>query len=215
MVDGYRRPEHPNATIPMNKRIGITIGGTRYFTGFPLSKQTDRKMAESACRPEGKAGEQHHRVQIFLVLCTGLLATGRGRLPACRQKLDQSLVMAKPSDGCGRPMGTRASIGASASAATAFGLCDVVGGRVPGGPDRRCLTGLLPLDGPEHPDLGLRLRGLSGERRRTGILPRHGSGLPPVHIDHVADELQIVGIIDHYGCLVDYRVEGWRRKRQG
>jgi hypothetical protein len=36
-----------------------------------------------------------------------------------------------------------------------------------------------------------------------------------VHIDHVAGEIQIVGIIDHYGCLVDYRVERWRRKWQG
>jgi hypothetical protein len=26
----------PNATIPMNKRTGMTIGGTRYFMVFPL-----------------------------------------------------------------------------------------------------------------------------------------------------------------------------------
>jgi hypothetical protein len=30
-------------TIPMNKRTGITIGGTRYFMVFPLSGELDRR----------------------------------------------------------------------------------------------------------------------------------------------------------------------------
>jgi hypothetical protein len=32
----------PYATIPMNRRIGITIGGTRYFMVFPLLGEPDR-----------------------------------------------------------------------------------------------------------------------------------------------------------------------------
>ena len=153
---------------------------------------------------------------IFLFLCTGLLLTRRGRLPTRRQKLDQSLGdgQAVRWAAVDRWATERASARAPQPPRPS-GYATLSGDGSSGGPDRRCLTGLLPLDGSEHPVPGLRLRGLSGERRRTGILPRHGSGLPPVHIDHVAGEIQIVGIIDHYGCLVDYRVERWRRKWQG
>ena len=173
-------------------------------------------MAESVAAPRARQGEQHHRVQIFLVLCTGLLLTRRGRLPTRRQKLDQSLGdgQAVRWAAVDRWATERASARAPQPPRPS-GYATLSGDGSSGGPDRRCLTGLLPLDGSEHPVPGLRLRGLSGERRRTGILPRHGSGLPPVHIDHVAGEIQIVGIIDHYGCLVDYRVERWRRKWQG
>jgi hypothetical protein len=30
----------PNATTPMNKRTGITIGGMRYFMFFPFVRRT-------------------------------------------------------------------------------------------------------------------------------------------------------------------------------
>jgi hypothetical protein len=41
MADDNRRSEYPiMATTPMNKRTGITIGGTRYFTFFPFVRRT-------------------------------------------------------------------------------------------------------------------------------------------------------------------------------
>jgi hypothetical protein len=46
----------------------------------------------------------------------------------------------------------------------------------------RWFRSLLPLDGPQHSDPGLRLLGLTGERRGTGILPRHGGCRLPVNV---------------------------------
>jgi len=47
----------------------------------------------------------------------------------------------------------------------------------------------------------LRPRGLTRERRSTGILPRDGGSLPPVHFDHVAGKYLVVGSIRHYDRL--------------
>ena len=107
---------------------------------------------------------------IFLVLCTGLLLTRRGRLPTRRQKLDQSLGdgQAVRWAAVDRWATERASARAPQPPRPS-GYATLSGDGSSGGPDRRCLTGLLPLDGSEHPVPGLRLRGLSGERRRRAF----------------------------------------------
>jgi hypothetical protein len=49
-------------------------------------------------------------------------------------------------------------------------------------------TRLLLLDVSEHPDPGFRLRRLTGECCRAGILPRYDGGFCPVHRNDVAGE---------------------------
>ena len=82
-------PNSPYAATPMNKRIGITIGGTRYFM-FSSQSEPDRRAgirlqhgAEGHGRG-GKAGEHHHNVKIFLVRRASLLSPRRTRISASR-----------------------------------------------------------------------------------------------------------------------------------
>jgi hypothetical protein len=44
---------------------------------------------------------------------------------------------------------------------------------------------------------------LTGERRGTGILPRHGGRFSPVNVDQVAGELVVVGTIIHRRHLIE------------
>lgn len=67
------------------------------------------------------------------------------------------------------------------------------------------LTRLLPLYVSEHPDPGFRLRWLTGERCRTGILPRYDGSVGPVHRNHVASERLFGFLVSHH--VVDDRVQ--------
>src|SRR5207244_6269293 len=79
-------PSTAYAAIPITRRTGMTIGGTRYFMGF--SRYGERiagtagdgsQHADERCRPKSKAGEHDHRLKIFLGLCISLLPNRRSR----------------------------------------------------------------------------------------------------------------------------------------
>src|SRR5208282_401253 len=63
-----------------------------------MQREPDRRVGVRSqhgvkCRRyKGKAGEHHHSVKVFLLLCAILLWTRRGRLLACWKELDQSLA---------------------------------------------------------------------------------------------------------------------------
>jgi len=60
-------------------------------------------------------------------------------------------------------------------------------------------SGLLLLDNPEHPDPGLRLARLPGERRASGISPGDGGSLRTVYVDNAAGQpLLVVRTIGHH-----------------
>src|ERR1700722_8905270 len=97
----------PYATIPMNSRTGMTIGGTRYFMRFPDLKRrrlaapaglhrrlvnARSQRAEEDCGAEGKAGEQYHGLPIFLLPRTHPLPTLQRRRFLVRQKFYQPLA---------------------------------------------------------------------------------------------------------------------------
>ena len=73
-------------------------------------------------------------------------------------------------------------------------------------PTRRLpLSSLLPLGDPEYLDPRLRLRGPTGERCGTGILPRHGGGSRPARVDQVAGERLVVGIISIASSIAGFK----------
>ena len=77
-------PNSAYAATPRTKRIGITIGGTRYLMVF-LAREPERRVGVRSQhgvkrrRHKGKAGKHHHSVGKFLLLRAGLLSTLRGR----------------------------------------------------------------------------------------------------------------------------------------
>jgi len=73
------------------------------------------------------------------------------------------------------------------------------------------LAGLPPLNDPKHPDPGLCPRDLTGERRGSGVSPRHGWGFRPVHLDHVAGEGVFVAFVARFHGLIDRRAFGPQR----
>ena len=91
----------PYVTIPTNNRIGITIGGTRYFTvSFLLEKllgavvRAALQFTEKYGRRQGKGDEQHYGVKVSLTSRIGRLSIGRGRMLVHWQEPCQS-----PSNG--------------------------------------------------------------------------------------------------------------------
>ena len=48
----------------------------------------------------------------------------------------------------------------------------------------------------------------TGERRGTGIRPRHSGRLLPVNVDHVTSEVIVVGTIGHQHPLVGRNAAG-------
>ena len=80
----------PYATTPMNSKAGMTIGGTMYFMRFsrlkenaigctswarPARVDARSQHAGKDCGTEGEAGEQYHRLPIFLLPRTDPLST--------------------------------------------------------------------------------------------------------------------------------------------
>jgi len=66
MVDGYRRPEHSICDDTNEQEDRDHNRRNKVFHRLSLIKTTRSQDGGECCRPDGKAGEQHHRVQYFL-----------------------------------------------------------------------------------------------------------------------------------------------------
>jgi hypothetical protein len=81
--------------MPRTNRIGITIGGTRYFMGLSVEKRlslpapipvlgrpgyrrSGLQPANEDCHPKGEAAEQQYGLHKFRAVRTCLLPTRRG-----------------------------------------------------------------------------------------------------------------------------------------
>ena len=95
-----------------------------------------------------------------------------------------------------------------------FFIRNIAGGRIAGGPDRRCLVGLPPLDEFEPPDPRLCPCDLTGKRCGAGVFSCYGRGFRPVHFDHVAGKGcsslssidSMVSSIVGFGAAADHRL---------
>jgi hypothetical protein len=61
------------------------------------------------------------------------------------------------------------------------------------GRGRRCLSGLLSLDDPKHPDPEFGACTLSGQSFDASVVSCHDSGIGPVHFDHFAGQRHLGG----------------------
>jgi hypothetical protein len=125
----------PYATTPMNNSTGITIGGTRYFMAFPVSKKTgsaasavararlapDHNMLERTTAPRAMPASSIIARQYFSCPAPARSRRCKGTVFCAGKSSTNRRLMAKSSNDCVRRMGNRAIKVASASAARAFG----------------------------------------------------------------------------------------------
>ena len=126
----------PYATTPMNNSTGITIGGTRYFMVFPVSKRTgfggissnararlapDHNMLERTTAPRAMPASSIIARQYFSCPAPARSRRCKGAVFCAGKSSTNRRLMAKSSNDCVRRMGNRVIKVASASAARAFG----------------------------------------------------------------------------------------------